>query len=79
MATAAATTSFSSSARRWMRCASAAASRMIDWASWDAYVWPQFDQPDFSLQSIIDGKHDKYIRRWAKEARRVGPSFLCAL
>ena len=27
---------------------------MIDWASWDAYVWPQYDQPDFSLQSIAD-------------------------
>ena len=48
---------------------------MIDWASWDAYVWPQTDQKDFSLQSIVDGKHDKYIRRWAKEARRWGHPF----
>ncbi len=48
---------------------------MIDWASWNAYVWPQYDQPDFSLQSIADGKHDKYIRRWAKEARRWGHPF----
>ena len=48
---------------------------MIDWASWDAYVWPQYDQPDFSLRAIVDGKHDKYIRRWAKEARRWGHPF----
>ncbi len=48
---------------------------MIDWASWDAYVQPQSDQPDFSLQAIIDGKHDKYIRRWAKEARKWGHPF----
>jgi hypothetical protein len=48
---------------------------MVDWAAWDADVRPQFDQPDFSLQAIIDGKHDKYIRRWAKEARRWGHPF----
>ena len=52
---------------------------MIDWASWDATVRPQSDQPDFSLQAIVDGKHDKYIRRWAKEARKWGHPFFLRL
>jgi hypothetical protein len=48
---------------------------MVDWAAWNSAVQPQADQPDFALQKIIDGKHDKYIRRWAREAAKWGHPF----
>ena len=50
---------------------------LVDWASWEASTEPEVNQPDFALQTIIDGKHDEYIRRWAKQARDWGhPLFL---
>jgi hypothetical protein len=47
----------------------------VDWASWDSSVTPVTDQPEFSLESIIEGEHDEYIRRWAKEAKAWGKPF----
>lgn len=41
----------------------------IDWASWDYSIKPQYNQPNFSLHTIIMGQHDEYIRQWASEAR----------
>ncbi len=47
---------------------------LLDWGSWDSNASRQ-DQPEFSLQKIIDGKHDAYLRRWAGEARDWGHPF----
>lgn len=47
----------------------------VDWASWDYAVNPQYDQPNFSLSTIINGEHDDYIRRWAGDAKRWGHPF----
>ncbi len=52
---------------------------MVDWASWDTSVTPLANQPKFSLKSIIDGKHDAYIREWANQARAWGHPFFLRL
>ncbi|HCI82127.1 MAG TPA: beta-mannanase [Ktedonobacter sp.] len=48
---------------------------MIDWRSWDYTVVPEYQQPRFSLSSIIDGTHDTFIRSWAIAARQWGHPF----
>jgi CTP:molybdopterin cytidylyltransferase MocA len=49
----------------------------VDWASWASNAKPMAEQPQFALQTIIDGKHDAYIRQWATEAAAWGyPFFL---
>lgn len=44
------------------------ADALISWEPWDWQVGPSVDQPDFSLRSIISGKHDAYIRDWLRAA-----------
>ncbi|MGZ3649023.1 MAG: hypothetical protein ACXU9G_08355, partial [Syntrophales bacterium] len=44
---------------------------MITWEPWrrpavSEGMRPE-DQPDFSLKSILSGKHDDYIRQWAHD------------
>jgi hypothetical protein len=48
---------------------------LVDWASWTSSAKPQHKQPKFALRRIIDGDHDAYIRRWAKEAKAWGHPF----
>lgn len=48
---------------------------LVDWASWDYAVEPEYDQPDFALRTIIDGAHDEHIRQWATEAKEWGHPF----
>lgn len=48
---------------------------LVDWASWNSSVQPQYNQPAFSLGRIIAGDHDAYIRRWAREAKAWGHPF----
>jgi hypothetical protein len=42
---------------------------LIDWASYDYEAPELLNQPEFSLSTIIQGKHDEYIRQWATQAR----------
>jgi hypothetical protein len=46
---------------------------LLDWGSWDTCCGPQ--QPDFQLQSIINGVHDPYLISWARGARAWGHPF----
>lgn len=48
---------------------------LVDWSPWDPYRNPQYDNPQFSLHTIIDGTHDAYIRQWASEAKDWGHPF----
>lgn len=48
---------------------------LVDWASWDWAAKPVATQPKFTLSSIIDGKHDVYIREWATQAKEWGHPF----
>jgi hypothetical protein len=48
---------------------------LIDWASWDPTIVPQYNQPQVSLASIINGEHDAYIYRWATQAKSWGKPF----
>jgi hypothetical protein len=41
----------------------------ISWEPWD-YSGSATDQPQFTLTSIISGRHDDYIRRWATLLQR---------
>ncbi len=43
----------------------------ISWEPWD-YNGNATHQPRYTLASIIDGRHDAYIRRWAIALRRFG-------
>lgn len=43
----------------------------ISWEPWD-YSGSSTRQPQYTLQSIIAGRHDAYIRRWALALRRFG-------
>ena len=45
---------------------------MINWNSWDLDRGGSLDQPDFRLLEIIGGRHDAYIRQWARDARAWG-------
>jgi beta-mannanase len=42
----------------------------ISWEPWDAHAGTR--QPRYSLASIIAGRHDRYIRRWAKQIAAYG-------
>lgn len=46
----------------------------VDWASWD-YAGDHYNQPRFSLKTIINGDHDEYITEWAIQARQWGHPF----
>jgi hypothetical protein len=48
---------------------------LVDWASYDYEASNLLKQPAFSLSTIIEGRHDKYIRRWALQAKRWGHPF----
>ena len=50
---------------------------LVDWASWDYTIKEQLEQPNFSLRTIIEGRHDDFLRQWAGEARRWGQPFPC--
>jgi beta-mannanase len=39
----------------------------ISWEPWDSTRPLGAPQPDFRLSSIIDGAHDAYVERWARE------------
>ena len=43
----------------------------ISWEPWD-YSGSPTHQPRYTLRSIIAGRHDAYIRRWATVLRRFG-------
>lgn len=43
----------------------------ISWEPWD-YSGSTHTQPQFTLASIIDGRHDSYIRTWARTLRAYG-------
>ncbi|MGZ6004698.1 MAG: glycosyl hydrolase [Candidatus Saccharimonadales bacterium] len=48
---------------------------MITWEPWDTSQG--VNQPGYSLQSIISGQHDAYIKQWARAAKAWGhPYFL---
>ena len=50
---------------------------LLDWGSWSTAASPKYIQPDFALATIINGKHDAYVHRWAKAAKEWGhPLFL---
>ena len=44
----------------------------ISWEPWDSRVGLRRPQPKYTLESIIDGGHDAYIRRFAEAVRRYG-------
>ena len=44
----------------------------ISWEPWDSSRPLRQPQPAYTLQSIIDGAHDAYIRRWAQALRGYG-------
>jgi cellulose synthase (UDP-forming) len=44
----------------------------IAWEPWDYAVGERHPQPRFTLESIIDGSHDAYIRAWARTIRAYG-------
>jgi len=46
----------------------------ITWEPWNGS--DGVNQSDFSLESIIDGSHDAYIRTWAEAAKAWGGRFL---
>jgi mannan endo-1,4-beta-mannosidase len=44
----------------------------ITWEPWDFSKGPYHPQPKYTLQSIIDGSHDAYIRSWARALAAYG-------
>jgi beta-mannanase len=46
---------------------------LITWEPWNATAGP--NQPAYSLQQIINGTHDAYIRQWARAAAAWGHPF----
>jgi hypothetical protein len=50
---------------------------LIDWASWDTCCGPE--QPEFNLQTIVNGDHDEYLTSWAQAARLWGHPFFVRL
>lgn len=48
---------------------------LVDWGSWDYAAKPLEKQPNFALSTIIQGKHDQYIREWATQAKAWGQPF----
>lgn len=47
----------------------------ITWEPWDGTRGAR-RQPDYTLASIIEGRHDRYIRSWARGLRRYGGAVL---
>jgi len=48
---------------------------MVTWEPWDHRGGVA--QPDFALRAILAGKHDAYVRQWARDAARWGrPMYL---
>ncbi|HLJ03408.1 MAG TPA: glycosyl hydrolase [Solirubrobacteraceae bacterium] len=48
----------------------------ITWEPWDDSLGLRKAQPKYSLLSIIQGRHDAYIRQWARELRAYGKPVL---
>lgn len=49
---------------------------MVTWQPWDPALEGQ-KQPRFALATIVAGKHDAYMRKWARDARLWGkPMYL---
>jgi hypothetical protein len=46
---------------------------LVSWEPWKFGEGPK--QPDYALGKIIEGKHDSYIRRWARAAAAWGKPF----
>ncbi len=44
----------------------------ISWEPWDSRAGLRRRQPAYTLESIIEGRHDAYIRSFAEAARRYG-------
>lgn len=44
----------------------------ISWEPWDSSKGPRVPQPRYRLARIIDGSHDEYIHRWAREIAGYG-------
>lgn len=46
----------------------------ISWEPWDSRIPARTPQPKYTLETIIEGRHDAYIRRFAEAVRRYrGP------
>jgi beta-mannanase len=50
--------------------ASRGAMPMVTWEPWD-YA-ERKTQPEYSLRKIVAGKHDRYVRQWARDAAEWG-------
>jgi cellulose synthase (UDP-forming) len=48
----------------------------ISWEPWDYTLGLRRAQPQYTLASIIDGRHDAYIRAWAQQLRAYGSPVL---
>ncbi len=46
---------------------------MVTWEPWD--YTKGVDQPQYALKTIVSGKHDRYIRQWARDAKTWGKPF----
>jgi beta-mannanase len=44
----------------------------ITWEPWDSRIAPREPQPKYTLRSIIEGRHDAYIRRFAEAVKAYG-------
>ena len=44
---------------------------MVTWEPWNVARSNDFNQPRFRLKTIIDGKHDRYMKRWFKQVRNL--------
>lgn len=53
--------------------ASRGAMPMITWQPWDPNLGS--DQPEYRLKAIARGKHDAYVRQWARDAKAWGKPF----
>jgi beta-mannanase len=46
---------------------------MVTWEPWDHTKG--VDQSQYALKTIVSGKHDRYIRQWARDAKTWGKPF----
>ena len=46
---------------------------MVTWEPWDHTKG--VNQPQYALKTIVSGKHDRYIRQWARDAKTWGKPF----
>ncbi len=44
---------------------------MVTWEPWNVARSWDFNQPRFRLKTIIDGKHDRYMKRWFTQVRNT--------